>query len=108
MRGSEFTLTAEHDGGITHVIEGTGYVDVKGHKEFTYPAGLGVDIRGTSVAITTSWPTAAQALVPAADRPPKLRVSACVTPPSGAARSCASASTGPPRFGSSSYAARGC
>ncbi len=72
VRGSEFTLTAEHDGGIAHVIEGTGYVDVKGHKEFTYPAGLGVDIRGTSVAITTSWPTAAQALVPAADRPPKL------------------------------------
>jgi FecR protein len=75
VRGSAFTASVQRNGNIIyHVIQGTGFIKVKGKREFDFPAGEGVrfdpDYGGYS--ITAAWPAADQALVPAAQRPPQL------------------------------------
>jgi hypothetical protein len=75
VRGSAFTASLQPNGDIVyHVIQGTGFIKVKGKREFDFPAGEGVrfdpDYGGYSM--TTAWPATDQALVPATQRPPKL------------------------------------
>lgn len=75
VRGSAFTASVQHNGDIVyHVIEGTGFIRIKGKREFDYPAGEGVhfDPDYGGYTMTAAWPAADQALVPAAQRPPKL------------------------------------
>ena len=43
VRGSAFTASVQRNGDIVyHVIQGTGFIRVKGKREFDYPAGTGV------------------------------------------------------------------
>jgi hypothetical protein len=75
VRGSAFTASVQRNGNIIyHVIQGTGFIKVKGKREFDFPAGEGVrfDPGYGGYTLTTAWPAADQALVPAAQRPPKL------------------------------------
>jgi hypothetical protein len=75
VRGSAFTASVQPNGEIVyHVIQGTGFIRIKGKPEFDFPAGEGVrfDPDYGGYAVTTVWPAADQALVPAAQRPPKL------------------------------------
>jgi FecR protein len=75
VRGSAFTASVQRNGDIVyHVIEGTGFIKIKGKREFDYPAGEGVrfDPGYGRYTVTTAWPAADQALVPAAQRPPRL------------------------------------
>jgi hypothetical protein len=75
VRGSAFTASMQRNGDIVyHVIQGTGFFRVKGKREFDYPAGTGVrfDPDYGGYTPTSAWPAADQALVPAAQQPPKL------------------------------------
>jgi hypothetical protein len=75
VRGSAFTASVQRNGDIVyHVIQGTGFIKIKGKREFDYPAGEGVrfDPDYGGYTMTTAWPAADQALVPAAQQPPKL------------------------------------
>jgi hypothetical protein len=75
VRGSAFTASVQRNGDILyHVIEGTGFIKVKGKREFDFPAGEGVrfDSDYRAYSLTTAWPAADQALVPATQRPPRL------------------------------------
>ena len=75
VRGSAFTASVQSGGDVVyHVTEGTGFIKVKGKPEFDFPAGEGVrfDPDYGPYALTTAWPSADQALVPMAQRPPKL------------------------------------
>jgi hypothetical protein len=75
VRGSAFTASVQRNGDIVyHVIQGTGFIKTKGKREFDYPAGEGVrfDPDYGGYTMTTAWPAADQALVPAAQQPPKL------------------------------------
>lgn len=75
VRGSAFTASVQRNGDILyHVIEGTGFIKIKGKREFDFPAGEGVrfDADYSAYSITTAWPAADQALVPATQRPPRL------------------------------------
>jgi hypothetical protein len=75
VRGSAFTASAQRNGDVVyHVIQGTGFFKRNGKPEFDFPAGEGVrfDPGYGGYTLTTAWPAADQALVPAAQRPPKL------------------------------------
>ncbi len=75
VRGSAFTASVQRNGDIVyHVIQGTGFIKIKGKREFDYPAGEGVrfDPDYGGYVMTAAWPAADQALVPVAQRPPKL------------------------------------
>jgi hypothetical protein len=73
VRGSSFTASIGPGGQMRfHVIEGTGFIQVPGKPEFDFPAGEGVLVSGSHFTVTTNWPAADQALVPAGQRPPKL------------------------------------
>jgi hypothetical protein len=72
VRGSEYTLDVTGRDPIAHVIEGTGYVAYKGKPEFHYPAGLSAIIGKRSATLSSRWPAADRALVPAGKLPPKL------------------------------------
>jgi len=75
VRGSAFTASLQHNGDILlHVIQGTGFITVKGKPEHDFPAGEGIRFDPGSGAYTATnvWPAADQALVPPAQRPPKL------------------------------------
>jgi hypothetical protein len=75
VRGSAFTASVQgNDDIIYHVIQGTGFIKIKGKREFDFPAGEGVrfDPHYGRYSMTTAWPAADRALVPAAQRPPKL------------------------------------
>jgi hypothetical protein len=75
VRGSAFTASVQRNGDILyHVIEGTGFIKIRGRREFDFPAGEGVrfDADYGAYSLTTAWPAADQALVPAAQKPPTL------------------------------------
>jgi hypothetical protein len=75
VRGSAFTASVQHNGDILlHVIQGTGFIKVKGKPEHDFPAGEGIrlDPGSGGYTATSEWPAADQALVPAAQRPPTL------------------------------------
>ncbi len=75
VRGSAFTASVQHNGDIVyHVIQGTGFIKPKGKPEFDFPAGEGVrfDPHSGGYSLTMAWPATDQALVPAAQQPPKL------------------------------------
>ena len=75
VRGSAFTASVQRNGTIIyHVIQGTGFIKVKGKREFDFPAGEGVrfDPSYGGYSMTAAWPAADQALVPTAQRPPQL------------------------------------
>ena len=75
VRGSAFTASVQPGGDVVyHVTQGTGFVKVKGKPELDFPAGEGVrfDPDYGPYTLTTAWPSADQALVPSAQRPPKL------------------------------------
>lgn len=72
VRGSEYTLDVHGKREVAHVIEGTGFVQYKGKKEFDYPAGLSAIIGKSAVTLSSIWPAADRALVPASKRPPTL------------------------------------
>jgi hypothetical protein len=73
VRGSEYTLDVRKGKDpIAHVIEGTGWVQYPGKKEFRYTAGLSAVIGKKGVKLSTSWPAADRALVPAGKLPPAL------------------------------------
>jgi FecR protein len=72
VRGSEYTLDVRGKDPIAHVIEGTGFVQYAGRPEFDYPAGLSAVIGKKSATLTSRWPAADRALVPAGKRPPTL------------------------------------
>jgi hypothetical protein len=75
VRGSAFTASVQPNGEVIyHVVQGTGFIKVKGKREFDFPAGEGVrfDPDYGGYTVTTAWPAADQALVPAAQRPPQL------------------------------------
>jgi hypothetical protein len=72
VRGSEFTLDMNGRDPIAHVVEGTGYVQYKGKHEFDYPAGLSAIIGKKGVTLSSRWPAADRALVPAGKLPPTL------------------------------------
>lgn len=75
VRGSALTESVQPDGGILlHVIQGTGFVRVRGKPEVDFPAGEGLLLHPGhgGYTLTTAWPAADQALVPTAQRPPKL------------------------------------
>jgi hypothetical protein len=73
VRGSAFTASIMPGGKVLfHVIEGTGFVRIKGKREFDFPAGEGVVLYHSHYTVTTIWPTADQLLVPAAQRPPAI------------------------------------
>ena len=75
VRGCAFTASVQADGKILfHVIQGTGYIRVRGKPEVDFPAGEGLLLNPSSGAytMTTTWPAADQGLVPAAQQPPKL------------------------------------
>jgi hypothetical protein len=75
VRGSAFTASVQRNGDIIyHVIEGTGFIKIRGKREFDYPAGTGVrfDPGYGGYTTTLAWPAADQALVPAAQKPPRL------------------------------------
>ncbi len=75
VRGSAFTASMQGNGDIVyHVIQGTGFIKVKGKPEFDFPAGEGVrfDPDYGAYTVTTAWPAADRALVPGAQLPPKL------------------------------------
>jgi hypothetical protein len=75
VRGSALTESIQAGGRrLLHVIQGTGYIRVRGEPEVDFPAGEGLLLNPNSGAytMTTAWPAADQALVPAAQRPPKL------------------------------------
>jgi hypothetical protein len=57
---------------LLHVIEGTGFFKEVGEKEFDFPAGEGLIYSNSHYKVTTTWPAADQALVPAAQLGPKL------------------------------------
>jgi hypothetical protein len=74
-RGSALTASVQPNGQVLyHVIEGTGFIKVVGKPEVDFPAGEGVllDPDYGTYALTTAWPAADQALVPAAQMPPRL------------------------------------
>jgi hypothetical protein len=75
VRGSAFTASVQHNGDVVlHVIQGTGFIKVKGKPEHDFPAGEGIrfDPGSGGYTATAMWPAADQALVPAAQRPPML------------------------------------
>lgn len=73
VRCSEFTESVRPGGKVLmHVIEGTGFFKIKGEKEVDFPAGEGLIYSDSHYAVTTTWPAADQALVPKAQRGPKL------------------------------------
>jgi len=72
VRGSEYTLDVHGKREIAHVIEGTGFVQYPGKPEFHYPAGMSVLIGKKSATLTSTWPAADRALVPAGKLPPTL------------------------------------
>ena len=75
VRGSALTASVQRNGDIVyHVIQGTGFVKLKGKPEFDFPAGEGVrfDPDYGGYTLTIAWPATDQALVPAAQQPPKL------------------------------------
>ena len=75
VRGSAFTASMQRNGDVIyHVIQGTGFIKVKGKPEFDFPAGEGVrfDPDYGAYTVTTAWPAADRALVPGAQLPPKL------------------------------------
>jgi hypothetical protein len=72
VRGSEFTLDMNGRDPIAHVVEGTGYVKYKGKREFHYAAGLSAIIGKRGVTLSSRWPAADRALVPAGKLPPRL------------------------------------
>ena len=57
-----------------HVIDRTGFIKVNGRPEVDFPAGEGLLLNPATGAytMTLAWPAADQALVPAAQLPPKL------------------------------------
>jgi FecR protein len=75
VRGSAFTASVQPGGDVVyHVIQGVGFVRVNGKKEFDFPAGEGVRLNPGygEYTLTTAWPAADQALVPAAQQPPTV------------------------------------
>jgi len=75
VRGCAFTASVQADGKILfHVIQGKGFIRVKGKPEVDFPSGEGLLLNPSSGAytMTTAWPAADQALVPAKQQPPKL------------------------------------
>lgn len=76
VRGSALTASVRPDGEVLyHVIEGTGFVKVTGKPEVDFPAGEGLlydQGYGSHYTLTTSWPAADRALVPAAQQPPRI------------------------------------
>lgn len=74
VRGSAATITTlpGHERALYHVVEGTGFVKLKGRREFDFPAGEGIILTPSGYQLTTAWPAAARALVPPGDRPPTV------------------------------------
>ncbi len=77
VRGSALTASVRPGGRVLyHVIEGTGFIRVPGKREVDFPAGEGVLFSGSSYGtrytLTTAWPATDQALVPAAQQPPRI------------------------------------
>ena len=71
--GGSMTVSKQPNGDvIAHSISGKGFVQIPGKPEFDYLAGQSALITAAGVKLTSKWPAADRALVPAGELPPTI------------------------------------
>lgn len=71
--GGSMTVSKQPNGDvIAHSISGKGFVQIPGKPEFDYLAGQSALITASGVKLTSKWPAADRALVPAGELPPTI------------------------------------